>query len=105
VPTDGLHLILDIVTPLVLGLVAYMTLRIRSDTADAKADLLAHQNKVKEELVNSNAAIAQKLAVHEERDENKFARIDERFDDGIRRFDAIDGSLRELKVQVGTIRK
>lgn len=78
---DYIHLILDITTPLVGIVFAYIMLLIRSEQAKSHAELLAYQTKVKEDLVETANATTRELAVHTAEDAQRFSNIDKNFAD------------------------
>ena len=74
-PTDAIHLILEIATPIVLGFVCYITLLIRSENAGAKSEMMDRQTEVKEELVGKLASLDQAIAVHIAEDKQQFTHM------------------------------
>lgn len=72
---DPLHTFLDIVTPLALGLVSWVGLMFRAKLSEMGRANDKAASTLKEELVAHHVEIAQKLAVHEARDEGEFTAI------------------------------
>jgi uncharacterized protein HemX len=66
---DGVKQILDISTPLILAALFVINLLIKNDQGTNKAELLAHQNQVKDELKNEQAILNTKVEAHIARDE------------------------------------
>jgi hypothetical protein len=71
-PPEVIHLVLEIATPVVIGLLCYITLKIRSENADSKSEMMDRQNEVKEELVAKLAGIDRTIAVHIAEDKQQF---------------------------------
>ena len=99
----NIHIIIDVVTPIFILASVYVGLMIRVSLGEirltqeaSKAELLAHQNEVKDDLTRHNAELKadgaelrQEIAVHVARDEEKFDAIS-------RTLTRMDGKLDKL---------
>lgn len=101
---ERFHTILEIGTPTVLCLLAYIGLLIRASLgeiklsqAEAKAELIENQTQIKAELDHKHAENTQTIAVHSASDEGHFREIAaalQRGEEAFRRIEArqINGS-------------
>ena len=96
-PTDSIHTILDIITPLALAGVFVVGLMIRNGLAIAATKHIQAAAEVKAELVAQNSKIASALDVHTAKDELMFEGINDKLDDGKDHFEQIEKKLDTLQ--------
>ncbi len=95
---ETFHKILEVGTPLLLGLASWFALvvdnklnGIKLQQAAAKAELVEHQNEIKDELQKKHAENTQNIAVHQAEDMQKFEAIS-------RTLTRIDGKLDRIEM-------